>query len=249
MSESESIVCPNCGERSPTGYVLCPYCGFDLTKIVRAAHRVRVTFRERFSRIGRSFIDPRQSTTLFTEIGVNPDRLGAIMVLYLVSVTYAMRMGAFAIKASTSSWHDFAIWFTILGSWIVGFGFIFYALFGWVVSGIVVWLSAKTLGGKANLRDTMGIVGYSFGPLITASFFVSLLIIFLGPTMTGSIGPETIQNYFIFELLYIPFFGLTAYHCGNGIRAAHLLSNLYSYAISGILTAIYVILYILPVFL
>lgn len=244
MSESESIVCTNCGERSPAGYVLCPYCGFNLVKIVRAATRVRVTFRERFSRIWRSFIDPRQSTTLFTEIGINPDRLGAIMVLYLVSVAYAMRMGAFAIKASNSSWNDLPVWFFILGPWLVGIGFIFFALFGWVVSGIVVWLSAKTLGGKANLRDTMGIVGYSFGPLIPASFFVSLLMIFLPWSFS-----LTSQDYVIFEFLYIPFLGLSAYHCGNGIRAAHLLSSLYSYAISGIVTAGYIILYILPSFL
>ncbi|MFW9855463.1 MAG: YIP1 family protein [Candidatus Thorarchaeota archaeon] len=248
MSEAESIVCPNCGERSPAGYVLCPYCGFDLTKIVRETHRVRVTFRERFSRIWRSFSDPRLSETLFAEIGVNPDRLGAIMVLYLVSVAYALRMGAFVIKASTPSWHDLALWFFIIAPWIVGFAFIFFALFAWIVSGIVVWLSAKTLGGKASLRDTMGIVGYSFGPLIPASLLISVLIIILGQgaplgSPITSITPLTSESYVIFEYLYIPFFGWTAYNCGNGIRAAHLLSNLYSYAISGLVALVYVILY------
>ena len=88
MSESESHVCPNCSERSPAGYILCPYCGFDLSKLVRAKHRVRITFREKFSRIWRSLYDPRSSKRLFTEIGVNPDRLGAFITIYFLSVAY-----------------------------------------------------------------------------------------------------------------------------------------------------------------
>ena len=81
MSEAESIVCPNCSERRPAGYILCPYCGFDLTQIVRARQRVRITLRESFSRIWRSLYDPRLSKTVFNEIGANPDRKGAIITL------------------------------------------------------------------------------------------------------------------------------------------------------------------------
>jgi len=92
MSESESHVCPNCSERSPAGYILCPYCGFDLSKLVRAKHRVRITFREKFSRIWRSLYDPRSSKRLFTEIGVNPDRLGAFITIYFLSVAYSVRI-------------------------------------------------------------------------------------------------------------------------------------------------------------
>ena len=109
MSESESIICPNCSERSPAGYILCPYCGFDLTKMVRERERVRVTFREKLSRIYRSLYDPRESKRLFNEIGVNPDRIGAFLVLYLVAVSFGLRIGALFAKAASGSWYGWEL--------------------------------------------------------------------------------------------------------------------------------------------
>ena len=130
MSESESLVCPNCSERSPAGYILCPYCGFDLTKILKKAHRRPITFKERFSRIWRSVSDPRLSKILFREISVNPDRIGVIFLLYFLSVAYATRIGAFMIKSSDSSWRGFDLVYFIVQPWFSGFIFFFLALFG-----------------------------------------------------------------------------------------------------------------------
>ncbi|MFX0015549.1 MAG: YIP1 family protein [Promethearchaeota archaeon] len=245
MSESESLLCPNCSERSPAGYILCPYCGFDLTKIMRARERVRVTFREKFSRIYRSFIDPRESKRLFKEIGVNPDRIGALIVLYLVSVAFGFRVGALFVKGSSPSWHGWEFMYFFIAPWFVAIGLIILAIFGWFISSLIIWLIAKTLGGKASFRDTQGIVGYSLGPLIPASLIVNLLITFIG-TNLDSITTTSWIRYSIFEILYIPFLVLAAYHCGNGIRTAHLLSEYYSYGISGGLTLFYVVLFLLP---
>jgi hypothetical protein len=246
VSESESIVCPNCTERSPAGYILCPYCGFDLTKIVQRIQRVRITFRERFVRIWRSLYDPRQSRNVFREIGVNPDRTGALFVLFLLSVAYATRLGALVIKASTSSYHDAHFWYFLISPWFVGIGFFVIAIFGWFTSGIITWLAAKTLGGKAGLRDTLGILGYSLSPLIVGSLLINVLIVFLGPNLS-TITLNSWTNYALFEILYLPFLALAAYHCGNGIHTAHLLNYTYSYGISGVLTASYAFLYLLPV--
>lgn len=245
MSESESLVCPNCSERSPGGYILCPYCGFDLTKIVRARQRVQITFKERFSRIWRSLYDPRQSKVLFHEIGVNPDRLGAIFVLYLLSVAYATRLPVLVFKGGSSSFRNLPFLFYLISPWIVGIGFIILALFGWLASGFVTWLIARLLGGKAGFRDTLGIVGYSLGPLITASVVINLIILVLGPQY-GTIDTESWTAITIFEALYIPFLALSAYHCGNGIRTAHLLNNIYSYGISGIITVLFAFFYLVP---
>ncbi|MFX0122178.1 MAG: YIP1 family protein [Candidatus Hodarchaeota archaeon] len=248
MSESESLLCPNCSERSPAGYILCPYCGFDLTKIVRERERVRVTFKEKFVRIYRSLFDPRESKRLFNEIGVNPDRLGAIIVLYFLSVGYSLRLSALVLAAAESSWHDWHFIFFVIAPWIVAIAFIILAIFGWIVSSLIIWLIAKTLGGKASFRDTQGIVGYSLGPLITASVIINLLIAVLGffGQGLGTITTETWKNYAIFDILYLPFMGLVAYHCGNGIRTAHLLSEYYSYGIAGGITLGYIVLFLLP---
>ncbi len=247
MSESESHVCPNCSERSPAGYILCPYCGYDLTKIVRATQRVRITFREKFSRIWRSLYDPRMSKELFHEIGVNPDRIGAIITLYLLSVAYSLRLPALALKASDASWMGVQFPYFLISPWILAFAVILLALFGWLMSSVIVWLFAKTLGGKAGFRDTLGIVGYSFGPLITASFIANVLIAIIGPTIdTELITSTTYERFALFDLVYLPFFVLVVYHCGNGIQSAHLLNKYYSYGICGFIAIIYVFLFAFP---
>ncbi|MFX0049789.1 MAG: Yip1 family protein [Candidatus Hermodarchaeota archaeon] len=245
MSESESLVCPNCSERSPGGYILCPYCGFDLTKIVRERQRVRITFRERFNRIWRSLYDPRLSKSLFHEIGVNPDRLGAFFVVYLLSVAYATRLPVLVFKGGGSSSLDLLFLFILISPWIVGIGFIILAFFGWLFCGFIIWLIATRLGGRAGFRDTLGIVGYSFGPLITASICVNLVILVLGPPI-GTVSTTTWTSFTIFEILYIPFIALAAYHCGNGISTAHLLREQYSYVICGIVAIAFALFYLLP---
>ncbi len=249
MSESESIVCPNCSERSPAGYILCPYCGFDLTKILRQKQRIGLTFKERFSRIWRSLSDPRDSKILFNEIGVNPDRLGVIILLYLLSVSYATRIGAFVIKASNTTWHDFHFIYFLILPWLAGIAFLILALFGWIITTLVIWLIAKTLGGKASLRDTYSIVGYSLGPLITASLVVSIFIILLGSPL-NTVDNTTWMNYAIFEIIYLPFLAVCAYHCGNGLQSGHLLNPTYSYIISGAIAGGFALFYlIIPIIL
>ncbi|PWI48652.1 hypothetical protein CEE45_05425 [Candidatus Heimdallarchaeota archaeon B3_Heim] len=249
MSESESIVCPNCSERSPAGYILCPYCGFDLTNILRQKQRIGITFRERFSRIWRSLSDPRDSKILFNEIGVNPDRLGVIILLYLLSVSYATRLGTFAIKGSKSSWHDFHFIYFLISPWLTGIGFLILALFGWIASTLVIWLIAKTLGGKASLRDTYSIVGYSLGPLITASLVVSFVIIILGRPLDVT-DTWLSSGYAIFDMLYLPFLAVCAYHCGNGLQSGHLLNPTYSYLLSSAIASnFFALFYLIPIFL
>jgi len=248
LSESESLVCPNCSERSPAGYILCPYCGFDLTKILKKALRTRITFKERFSRIWRSLSDPRLSKILFKEISVNPDRIGAIFLLYFLSVAYSTRLGVFMMKLSDSSWHGFDLVFFIIAPWFFGIIFFFLALFGWAITTLIVWLVAKTLGGKAGLRDTFSIVGYSFGPLITASLIYSIIAFFLGAPINAVV-PTTTENYWIFEIIYLPFLAIVAYHCGNGLQSGHLLNPTYSYLISGGVAGIYSLAFLIPLIL
>ncbi|MHA1214944.1 MAG: YIP1 family protein [Candidatus Hodarchaeales archaeon] len=245
MSESESIVCPNCNERSPAGYILCPYCGFDLTKIVRARQRVKITIRESLSRIWRSLYDPRKSKHLFHEIGANPDRKGAILTLIFVSMAYSFRVGALIIKASTPKWHDFHFWYALVFPLLAWIAFFVLAFFAWIISGVIIWLVAKTLGGKTGFRDTLGILGYSLGPLITGSLLISIVIILIGPPIT-TIDATTWESFKIFDIIYVPFIVFAAYHCGNGIKTAHLLNEPYSYSISGGLALIYILLYLIP---
>ena len=245
MSSSESIVCPNCSERSPGGYILCPYCGYDLTKIVRARERTAITFRESLSRIFRSLYDPRLSPSLFNEIAVNPDRKGLFIVLILISITYSMRLGALLLKAAGPTWHDFHFWFFLISPFILWIAFFPLALFGWYAVSIAIWLIAKLLGGKAGFRFTNRLVGYALGPLIMGSLVISLIIAIIGPGLT-IIGTNTWRSYVFFDIIYLYFIGLSAYHCGNGIQVLHLLNRYYAYGIGAIVALFYIVLYFLP---
>jgi hypothetical protein len=133
----------------------------------------------------------------------------------------------------------------IISPWILAFAVILLALFGWLMSSMIVWLFAKTLGGKAGFRDTLGIVGYSFGPLITASFIANMLIALLGPPI-GTVSSTTWVSFAMFDLVYLPFFVLVVYHCGNGIQSAHLLNKYYSYGICSFITVVYIIGFVIP---
>jgi hypothetical protein len=186
---------------------------------------------------------------LFKEIGVNPDRLGVLILLYLLSVAYGTRLGAFVIKASSPTWHDFHFWFFLIIPWLVGIIFFFLALFGWFLCSISIWLVAKTLGGKATLRETYSVVGYSLGPLIPASLVITLLLISpLAPIIT-TVHAGTYLAYTIFEVVYIPFILIAVYHCGNGLQEGHRLNPTYSYLVSGGLAGLFIFLYILPFFI
>jgi hypothetical protein len=163
-----------------------------------------------------------------------------------LSVSYATRLGAFVIKGSSPTWHDFHFYYAIIAPWLLGVGFLLLALFGWIISSIVIWLVAKTLGGKASLRDTYSIVGYSLGPLITASLVVSIVVILLGSPLQVN-DTWASAGYAIFEIFYLPFLAICAYHCGNGLQSGHLLNPTYSYILSGSLAGGFAIAYLLPI--
>lgn len=247
MSSQESIVCPNCNERSPSGYVLCPYCGYSFINIIKELERVHVGIKESFSRVKRTIYDPRLSETVFKEISANPDIKGVLLILYLISVSYVMRLTGILMRTDNLELYaDYHVLYWFIAPWIVGFGFLLLALFGWFALGAISWFLAKMLGGKSGLKDTLSLFGYSLAPLIPASFVIGILISFLGqyaPTIT----PTTGEQYSIFDFVYLPFIAFAAYHFGNGLRYSHLMKKQEAFILSGAIAAFYILFFIVQI--
>jgi hypothetical protein len=106
MSSSEANICPQCREKVPADYVVCPYCGYSLVKIVRARVRARITLFESIGRIFRFYRRPHESQLLMQQIANNADRKGPIIIL---SAVWKRRLGASShpirINSPGTLWH------------------------------------------------------------------------------------------------------------------------------------------------
>ena len=247
MSSQESIVCPNCNERSPSGYVLCPYCGYSFINIIKELERVHVGIKESLSRFKRTLYDPRESEMVFKEISANPDIKGVFLILYLISVSYAMRLPAILMRTDNLElFADYHVLYWFIAPWIVGIGFLLLALFGWFAMGALTWFMAKMLGGKTGFKDTLSVFGYSLTPLIPASAAIAVIISFFGP-LVPTISEVTGEAFAFFDFFYLPFIAFSAYHCGNGLRYSHLLKKQEAFILSGAIAVFYILFFIIQI--
>ncbi|MFQ5976670.1 MAG: YIP1 family protein [Candidatus Heimdallarchaeota archaeon] len=241
MSFTDSIICPQCQERAPTDYVLCPYCGYSLVKIVRERTRVHVGFGQAIDRIRRLLIEPimdpsrsliRTRETM-REISANPDRKGGLLISFLISVfllemvaVYWITTNGFPLLFSLV----FLIVFPIFGAFI----FFILVFVVWWVFALATWLLARLVGGKGTRKDTSGIVGYALLPLAPA-FLVSDLIMFLQ------------DNTDFVAIIILPFLLWTIYLAALGLQHVHSLDRTFSFGISIFLVAIFYLAFIMNI--
>ncbi|MFX0117489.1 MAG: YIP1 family protein [Candidatus Hodarchaeota archaeon] len=253
MSISESIICPQCQERAPADYVLCPYCGYSLIKLVRERTRVHVGFTQSMDRIRRLIIDPKHTHETMREISANPDRKGGLMASFLISF-FLFEMIAFLFVRShpadfLSSLNGllFALGIIIFLPLIGGFFFLFVVYFVWWVFGLATWLLARLVGGKGTRKDTSSIIGYALLPLAPA-FLISALIMFLiAPSGGGQSFDATLRdvNADFIAIILLPFLVWSIYLGGLGIQHVHSLDRNFSFGISGFMVAIFYVAFIM----
>ena len=87
--------CPSCGDLVPNEYVLCVWCGFDLTleKIRKAG--ITIDNRDALARMVRVVTKPPST---FKEISLLPDNRGGKMVLFAIAVIMTFNMIAIMSK-------------------------------------------------------------------------------------------------------------------------------------------------------
>ena len=138
MSE-DTVICPMCLERTPPEYIVCPYCGYDLTKIVYKVAMGALGTREIFGRIRKVIQQPRLA---MQDIADHPDRFGGILVMLALSMFLVLSRGpAYLLHSTTEGLADFpylTLPFLILG----GFIFFLIPLIFWFLGSAIFWIIA-----------------------------------------------------------------------------------------------------------
>ena len=167
MSTEEAIVkCPICQETAPQGYLLCPFCGADLTLSYQEKVLTPLSYKEVFSRIRFLIIKPRVTGE---EIADNPDRKAGFLSLITISFAIAFQILALLIHNYLFNWRLPIIF---LLSWV--FAFVLPA----VIWGLASWFIrtfARLLGGKANKKQIRSAIGYGLVIFTITSLFNALL--------------------------------------------------------------------------
>ncbi|OLS27495.1 MAG: hypothetical protein HeimC3_02730 [Candidatus Heimdallarchaeota archaeon LC_3] len=180
---SDTVVCPVCGEHIPSDYVVCPYDGASLVKELRAKMNVKISLREGISRAIR-IINPQKTKKVVDEYSTHPDRKGALFVLYTCSFLFAFRLAPY-LNASTDKSVDI-LYFIILGfssGLIIGSLLFLFAIVFWYGISFIYHISAKYLSGSqtATFKESQGLIGYSFSPLIVGLIVLNILLFFIVP--------------------------------------------------------------------
>lgn len=241
MSISDSIVCPQCQERAPADYVLCPYCGYSLIKLVRERTRVHVGFGQAIGRIRRLIVEPIRDPSnslahtreTMREIGSNPDRKGGLLISYLISF-FLLEMVAIAYVRIEGFPLVYALVIMVVFPLIGSLVFIFLVYLVWWAFGLATWILARLVGGKGTRKDTSGIVGYALLPLAPAFLVSDFIIFLLGTDDTGFVA-----------LVILPFLVWTIYLAALGLQHVHSLDRTFSFGISGLLVGIFYVAFIL----
>ena len=216
----EAIVCPMCFERTPPEYIVCPYCGYDLTKQVYEVSAGALGIRGAFGRIYNVIRQPRLA---MQDVADHPDRFGGLLVMLALSMFLVLSRGpAYLIHSADTSLDVMVLPFLILG----GFVFLIIPILMWMIGSAIFWIIAKMLGGRGvNFSQTQSVVGYGLTPLVLWAF-ISIPILILGLPSDVSIaamadsGAENILTYLMLIALI-----WSVILIGIGLTRAHLFSR------------------------
>jgi len=178
--------CPRCFENVPSTYILCPFCGYDLTRLLEVKFRPPVYMRDRVRRAKGVVMDPMNT---MTEIAENPDGKGVMIILLFYAFLAMIKVAVYAYhfdidyvgfttaeqSSVNSSLAKAQLALIFLGSMV----FLILPLFVLFLGSFIIWLIVKLLGGKGTYFQTRVVVGYSLIPVLLGEI-LSILILFLG---------------------------------------------------------------------
>lgn len=173
MSTDEALIqCPICNETAPQGYLLCPFCGADLTISYESKIFAPVSYKEVWGRIKSLLTNPR---TGFQDIANNPDTKGVTLFIFAIAFGMALQVFALLMHNYFFSWRLPVI---LILMWIFS---LLIPLFLWLLASFAIRITAKLLGGKASKKQIRAAVGYGMLPLTLASLFKAILYIIALP--------------------------------------------------------------------
>ncbi|MFW9990453.1 MAG: Yip1 family protein [Candidatus Odinarchaeota archaeon] len=260
MSSEDSVVCPNhgCGERVPKDYVLCPYCGYNLLAVLKEATKVKITIRESIGRI-RKLVPVRNPMLLkdktlecMGEVATNADRKGPIIVLFLLSAAYSLKLAPYVGAINNASGGPVAVspqfvflLFYIFIPLLIGLFLLPVNYLIWRVLAILVHFPSKYMGGGGSQVETQSVIGYALTPLIIGELVINTVLYFIIGNSTSA--TTLYENMVLFEaILIIPFFVWAAAIAMIGLMEVHNLKYPIAGGIAGGIAGIYIILFVPP---
>jgi hypothetical protein len=174
MSTEDVIIrCPICNEVSPQGYLLCPFCGADLTVTYEQKIFAPVTYKEVWFRIKSLIVKPR---VISQEIADNPDTKGAFLFIVAISLGLSLQVVSFIMHTRLLDWKFYPV------VWIVGWiALLLLPTIVWLLGSWVIRLMTRLLGGKASGKQIRAAVGYGMMPIVLSELLIAILFLIALP--------------------------------------------------------------------
>ena len=229
MFEFKEIKCPQCKSLVPLGYIICPYCGYDLRPILRMRARQELTFKDIVRRVrdsipiyGGSLIP----TNLFNEIMIAPDALGPTIIIaafsFFISLIYMRLLLGVGILMSLNPVVLFVL--SLLITLVLNL-----ILFAIYVS-FINWLFRLTGATNAEFTTTFSLLGYSLWPLVGTSLLALFIMIAYNPSLILEGIGYALTDPLVILVRYILFAGIVVslIIANEGISKAYYLNKFIS---------------------
>lgn len=201
--------CPSCGELVPIEYVICVWCGFDLTAEHIRRAGIKIGKRESVDRMVNLVRSP---ITTAKEISLIPDLTGGKLILYFIGVVMTLNMLVVFGKLGGTDFNDSEaginivlsakISFIISFKFIVGLAFLavqpivlYLIFFGiWKFSARILLMLTKSIGGFGDILKIRSVIGYSLFPVLLGWSLSLLMTLMASPVnISGSIDYNSIS--------------------------------------------------------
>ncbi len=187
METAAYIKCPSCNELVRPEYVICPYCGADITQEIKKHLGVKLTWSDVPRRIQNIlYKDPIKG---MLEVAISPDNRVPLLVLLALGFFNGLRL--YFIFLNVYPVPDFLkglFGFFVLEiiSTIVFFIVLFLL---WRFSGFVISFFVASLGSKLPRKQARSLFGYSLIPIVIGTILTAFL--FIGSQGINALDPNT----------------------------------------------------------
>jgi hypothetical protein len=179
MSTEDPIIkCPICNETSPQGYLLCPFCGADLTVAYQQKFFAPVNYKEFWYRFKSLIVRPR---VISQEIADNPDLKAGYLFSLGIAIGLALQVLAYLVHVRALEAYFYPLVFILVMIPTFVLPLIVWFFGSWIMRSIT-----RLLGGKPSSKQIRAAVGYGLLPVVFVQIFNGIFYFIALPW--GSVG-------------------------------------------------------------
>ena len=185
--------CPNCKEYVPAEYVVCVWCGFDLTSEIIKRSGIKISWLDSLRRMSRVVYQPFSS---LREIILLPDSKGPILVLYVLSLLITLQINIFVWKIRYGVQSNIARMIAVIMIAIYPLFLLVLLIVALRIGTRLGIIVIRLLGGKSEKDSLQALFGYSLIPVAIGEGIASFFRLFYGKQQVSSISYSNISSYF-----------------------------------------------------